>query len=358
MKRLYSSRLPWHTPANRLALLREQHAGYLDLTVSNPTHAGLHYPADLLDALRDPRMLTYEPAAAGLRLAREAVSAYYARRGAQVDPERILLTASTSEAYSYLFKLFCDPGDEVLVPRPSYPLFEFLANLDAVQVAHYSMFYDGHWTIDQLPVTQRSRAIIAVSPNNPTGSLADLDRLRAPGLPLIVDEVFADYAPRAAMVEDAFYLNGLSKIAGLPQMKLGWIVYPEQHRDALELIADTYLSVSAPVQYASLQWLPQADALQEQIRERCRVNEAWLRARLRGTALTPLRIDGGWTIPVEIPQLRGEEDVVCSLLEEHQVLVQPGYFYDFPREAYIVISLLTRPDILEEGVRRIVDTIG
>ena len=355
---MYSSRLPWHTPANRLATLREQHPGYLDLTVSNPTHAGLQYPADLLEALRDPRMLTYEPAAAGLPLAREAVSAYYARRGEQVDPDRILLTASTSEAYSYLFKLFCDPGDEVLVPRPSYPLFGFLAELDAVRVAHYSMFYDGHWTIDQLPVGERTRAVVAVSPNNPTGSLADLNRLRTTGLPLIVDEVFADYAPRTAMVKDAFYLNGLSKIAGLPQMKLGWIVYPPGHRDALELIADTYLSVSAPVQYAALQWLPQADALREQIRERCRINEAWLRARLRGTALTPLPIDGGWTMPVEIPQIRSEEDVVCDLLEEQQVLVQPGYFYDFPREAYVVISLLTQPDILEEGVRRIVDTIG
>ena len=358
MKRLYSSRLPFDTPANRLAVLRGQHPGYLDLTVSNPTQAGISYPADLLDALRDPRMLTYEPAAAGLRLAREAVSAYYARRGAQVDPDRILLTASTSEAYSYLFKLFCDPGDEVLVPRPSYPLFEFLADLDAVRVAHYTMFYDGRWSIDQLPVTARTRAIVAVSPNNPTGSLADLDRLRAPGLPLLVDEVFADYAPRQAMVPDAFYLNGLSKIAALPQMKLGWIIYPEQHRDALELIADTYLSVSAPVQYAALQWLPQADQMQQQIRERCRVNERWLRARLRGTALTPLHIDGGWTMPVEIPRLRSEEDVVCGLLEQHQVLVQPGYFYDFPREAYIVLSLLTQPDILEEGVRRIVDAIG
>lgn len=266
------------------------------------------------------------------------------------SPNRVLLTASTSEAYSYLFKLFCDPGDEVLVPRPSYPLFEMLAALDSVKVVPYTLFYDGQWSVDQLPITSRTRAVIAVSPNNPTGSLANVDELRKHGLPVIVDEVFAAYAAPQQRFDDVFYLNGLSKIAGLPQMKLGWIIHPPQYRDVLELIADTYLSVGAPVQYAAIQWLQQAPAIQQQIIQRCQKNEMMIRQLLRDTVLTPLAIQGGWTIPIEIPRTRPEEDVVCDLLSQYGVLVQPGYFYDFPREAFLVVSLLTPPDILKEGI--------
>lgn len=344
---MYSSRLLWSAKPNRLARLREGVGGYLDLTVSNPTRAGIEYPEDLLDALRDARTLTYDPSAAGLAQTREAVSRYY--RGA-VPPDRVLLTASTSEAYSYLFKLFCDPGDEVLVPQPSYPLFEFLASLENVVARPYRLFYDGRWSIDRIEVTTRTRAIVAVSPNNPTGSLADVEALRRLGLPVIVDEVFADYAPPQRRFDDVFYLNGISKACGLPQMKLGWIVFPEEHREALELIADTYLSASAPVQYAAVRWLDRGAELRRPIVERCAANERWLRERLRGTPLTPLSIDGGWSVPIEIPRVRSEEDFVCELLERDGVLVQPGYFYDFPREAFLVVSLLTPPAILVAGV--------
>ncbi len=326
---------------------------FLDLTISNPTQAGIQYPDGLTLPLADARSLQYDPDPAGLLATREAVCRYY---GA-FSPDRVLLTASTSEAYSYLFKLFCNPGDEVLVPRPSYPLFEMLASLDLVKVIPYTLFYDGFWCVDELPVTERTRAIIAVSPNNPTGSLADIDQLRKHGLPVIVDEVFAAYAPPQERFEDVFYLNGLSKIAGLPQMKLGWIIHPPQHRDALELIADTYLSVSAPVQYAAISWLEQAPKIQQEIRERCHSNELLVREMLKNTVLTPLAIQGGWTIPLEIPRMRPEEDLVCDLLVHHEVLVQPGYFYDFPKEGYLVVSLLTPPDILKEGLRRIVTAL-
>jgi hypothetical protein len=343
--------LPWRVEPNRLTRLREAARDYLDLTLSNPTQAGIEYPEDLLDALRDHRALTYEPSAMGFLEARQAVSRYYRE---SVPPDRILLTASTSEAYSFLFKLLCDPGDEVLVPQPSYPLFEFLAALEGVAARPYRLFYDGRWSIDRIEVTPRTRAIVAVSPNNPTGSLADVAALREYGVPVIVDEVFADYAPPQVRFEDVFYLNGISKSCGLPQMKLGWIVFPREHREALELIADTYLSPSAPVQCAVASWLDRGPAFRRPILERCAANERWLRERLRGTPLTPLAIDGGWTVPIEIPRMSGEEDFVCESLERDGVLVQPGYFYDFPREAFIVVSLLTPPAILEAGMERII----
>lgn len=354
MRQLYSARLPWHAQTNRLADLRTRLTDYLDLTISNPTQAGIDYPPDLIASLADPRVMKYDPHPAGLMAAREAVCRYYN----DYTPERVLLTASTSEAYSYLFKLFCDPDDEVLVPRPSYPLFEMLADLDCVKAMPYMLFYDGHWSIDEMPITPRTRAIIAVSPNNPTGSVADIAQLRSYGLPVIVDEVFAAYAPQQKRFDDVFYLNGLSKIAGLPQMKLGWIIHPPEHRHALELIADTYLSVSAPVQYAAIHWLEIAPKIQRQIIHRCKTNEELTRNMLRDTALTPLRIDGGWTLPIEIPRTRAEEEVVYDLLAKQQVLVQPGYFYDFPREAFIIVSLLTPTDILKKGLERIIAALN
>jgi aspartate/methionine/tyrosine aminotransferase len=283
------------------------------------------------------------------------VAGYYRRRGFAVDPDSILLTASTSEAYSYLFKLFCDPGDAVLVPQPSYPLFDHLAALEGVRAIPYPLFFDGRWLA--APFETPGGAIVAVSPNNPTGSLADIPALRRLGLPLIVDEVFADYAPAAPRYDGVFYLNGLSKAAGLPQMKLGWIVFPPAHRAALEWIADSYLSVSAPVQFAAPAWLARITGIQSQIRDRCAENQRWLRAFLAGTAVTPLPIDGGWTVPLEIPRTRPEEEVACSLLQQQGVLVQPGYFYDFPREAYLVVSLLPPPAIFAEGVRRLAGAI-
>lgn len=305
----------------------------------------------MLAALQDPRALHYEPSAVGLLPARVAVSDYYARRGVTVDPDNILLTASTSEAYAYLFKLLADPGDEILVPRPSYPLFDLLANLESLTVRQYDLHYDGSWFAEDIQIGPYSRAVINVSPNNPTGSVQTID---SRGVPLILDEVFADYllAPQSRQLGD-FTLNGLSKIAALPQMKLGWIIYPSEYRHSLELIADTYLSVSAPVQYAAAAWLNSADSMQAAILDRIRTNDALVRGQLAGTALTPLAIDGGWTLPVELPKIRTEEEWACDLLEHHGVLVQPGYFYDFPREAFIVVSLLTETPILKEGLSRI-----
>ncbi len=325
----YSSRLRWDLAPNRLTRLLDERrsagAAILDLTESNPTAAGFAYPSDqILAALADPRALRYEPAAAGMPSARAAVSQYYSGR---VDPGRILLTASTSEAYAFVFKLLADPGDEVLVPRPSYPLFDYLAALDAVRVVQYPLAYHGTshgtWAIDfdalARSITPRTRAIVLVNPNNPTGSFlkrAELGPLvalcREHNLALISDEVFSDYAlhpDQPQLVRSltevtevlTFCLSGLSKVAGLPQMKLGWIVTngPTRERDQafdrLELIADTYLSVSAPVQLAAPALLGLRTQLQNQILERVRANRAFVLSQI-GPA-SPWRLletEGGW----------------------------------------------------------------
>jgi alanine-synthesizing transaminase len=362
---------------------RSSGAAIFDLTESNPTAAGFEYPADsILAALADPRSMQYEPASAGLQAAREAVSEYYSGHTVgRVDPHRILLTASTSEAYAFVFKLLADPGDEVLVPCPSYPLFDFLAALDAVRVKQYPLVYDGAWVIDfdalARAVTPRSRAIVLVNPNNPTGSFlkgSELGPLAAlcseHGLALISDEVFADYAleARAPVVRSlvgvdavlTFCLSGLSKVAGLPQLKLGWIVAggpPGDRKKAferLELIADTYLSVSAPVQWAAHTLLGLRGRLQEQILARVRANRAFLVDQIGPTSPWKLlATEGGWYAVLEAPRIYSEEDWVLSLLEDDGVLVQPGFFFDFEKEAFLVISLLTRKDVFREGIRRL-----
>ena len=282
--------------------------------------------------------------------------------------ERILLTASTSEAYAYLFKLLANPGDHVLVPRPSYPLFEFLATMENVGVRQYPLRYHGEWSIDlealRGMIEPRTRAIVVVNPNNPTGSFAgerEVQELGALGLPLISDEVFADYAfdGRFRTLLDAnaplvFSMSGLSKVAGLPQMKLGWIVTGgPRRRDAmerLEWIADTYLSVGTPVQCAAGRLLAAGEAVQGQIRERTVANLAVLRDALRGSAADVLDVEGGWEAVVKVPRIRSEEEWVLQLLERRDVLVQPGFFYDFEQEAYLVVSLLTPSETFREGV--------
>jgi alanine-synthesizing transaminase len=379
----YSSRLRWDLAPNRLTRLlddrRSAGAALLDLTESNPTAAGFAYPSDqILAALADPRALSYQPAAAGMPSARAAVSEYYSGR---VDPGRILLTASTSEAYAFVFKLLADPGDEVLVPRPSYPLFDFLAALDAVRVVQYPLVYHSAWSIDfdalAGSITPRSRAIVLVNPNNPTGSFLKQSELgplitlaREHNLALISDEVFSDYAlhpdPRfvhsLTEVTDVltFCLSGLSKVAGLPQLKLGWIVTggPAREREQafqrLELIADTYLSVSAPVQWAAPVLLGLRTRLQLQILARVRANRAFLASQLGPRS--PWRLletEGGWYAILEAPRIQSEEEWVLSLLANDSVLVQPGFFFDFEREAFLVLSLLTPEDVFHEGVRRI-----
>jgi aspartate/methionine/tyrosine aminotransferase len=374
---------------NRLtqALVARRAAGaeLLDLTESNPTHAGLRYPADTVAALADPAMLSYEPAAAGMPEARAAASDYYAARGYDVPAERILLTASTSEAYAYLFKLLANPGDRVLVPRPSYPLFEFLATMENVEVGQYSLQYHGGWGIDVESVTaglmERTRAIVLVNPNNPTGSyvkraeLEELVRLcRAREMALISDEVFADYA----LGEDAtrvtslaatdgcltFSMSGLSKVAGMPQMKLGWVVVngPEALRqeamEKLEWIADTYLSVGTPVQCAAHRLLAAGEAVQRQIRARCAANLQVAREALAGSAANLLQVEGGWYVTLQVARVRSEEEWALALLEGSGVLVQPGYFYDFESEAFLVVSLLTEPGVFAEGIRRVRAMVG
>ena len=374
----YSSRLRWDLASNRLTRLlderRSSGAAILDLTESNPTAAGFAYPSDrILAALADPRALTYQPAAAGLPSARAAVSEdYYSGR---VDPGRILLTASTSEAYAFVFKLLADPGDEVLVPRPSYPLFDFLAALDAVRVVQYPLAYHNTWTIDfealARSITPRTRAIVLVNPNNPTGSFLKQSELgplialaREHNLAIISDEVFSDYVlhPGPNLVHSltgitdvlTFCLSGLSKVAGLPQVKLGWIVATEQAFGHLELIADTYLSVSAPVQLAAPALLGLRAQLQKQILARVRANRAFLVSQI-GPA-SPWRLletEGGWYAILETPRIQSEEEWVLSLLANDGVLVQPGFFFDFEREAFLVLSLLTPENVFEEGVRRV-----
>jgi alanine-synthesizing transaminase len=385
---LFSSRLRWDLAPNRLTRLLDERrsagAAILDLTESNPTAAGFAYPSDqILAALADPRALRYQPAAAGMPSARAAVSEdYYSGR---VDPGRILLTASTSEAYAFVFKLLADPGDEVLVPCPSYPLFDFLAALDAVRVVQYRLVipgaWDAAWSIDfdalARAITPRTRALVLVNPNNPTGSFlkqAELGPLvalcREHNLALISDEVFSDYAlrPDPRLVHSVtevtevltFCLSGLSKVAGLPQLKLGWIVIgglaPEREQtfQRLELIADTYLSISAPVQWAAPALLGIRTQLQNQILARVRSNRAFLASQIGPRS--PWRLletEGGWYAILEAPRIQTEEDWVLSLLASDGVLVQPGFFFDFEREAFLVLSLLTPEEVFREGVRRI-----
>lgn len=371
----FSSRFHWDLRPNRLtqalAARRASGAPVLDLTESNPTHAGFAYPVEIVRAFEDPRMLTYEPSAAGALEAREAVSAYYAARGHRVEADRILLTASTSEAYSYLFKLLCDPGDEVLVPRPSYPLFEFLADMDSVKVRQYSLSYHGGWSMEVPELGERTRAVVLVNPNNPTGSYVKRAELAAlvarcveRGVALISDEVFADFGfgedgdrmtTLAGVQECAtFCMSGLSKIAGLPQMKLGWIVTNRaEARERLEWIADTYLSVSTPVQCAATRLQAAGEEVQRQMRERTERNLAVARELLGGSAGSILAVEGGWYIAVQVPRVRTEEEWVLLLLERDGVLVQPGFFYDFESEAFLVVSLLTQAEDFREGLVRI-----
>ncbi len=380
---MFSSRFHWDLKPNRITeLLRERRGAgkrILDLTESNPTQAGLEYPAAVVEAFQDSRVLTYHPEPAGSIEARQAIASYYERRGIAISPERILLTASTSEGYAYLFKLLCDPGDAVLVPRPSYPLFEFLADMESVAVRQYPLAYHSGWSVDlaalEAAITPRTRAIVVVNLNNPTGSFLKrheaeaLARIcAARGLAIIADEVFSDYgfAPDPERVSTlagvteclSFSMSGLSKIAGLPQMKLGWIAVggPDPLRrsamERLEWIADTYLSVGTPVQCAAPCLLEAGEEMQRQIRERTIANLGYVQGALSGSAGNILTVEGGWYVAVQVPRVRSEEEWVLELILEG-VLVQPGFFYDFASDAFLILSLLTAPEIFREGVDRI-----
>jgi hypothetical protein len=383
---MFSERTRWDLRPNRLAerLAARRAAGarVLDLTESNPTRVGLGYPDDVLDALAGAQARLYEPQPFGLPAAREAVAADFARRGFAVDPDRIVLSASTSEAYAFLFKLLCDPGDDILVPRPGYPLFDFLATLESVEVRTYPLRYDGGWHVDlaalRASLTPRTRAVVVVSPHNPTGACLKRDEREAiealcagHGAALVSDEVFADYTFRedsrraASVARDgpalAFALGGLSKSCGLPQLKLAWtaVTGPEPlRREALvrlEVVADTYLSVSTPVQVAAPELLARREELQASIRARLSWNlEALRRAIGPGCPASLLEPEAGWSAVLRVPATQSEEERVTRLLEERDVLVHPGFFFDFPQEAYLVLSLLPAEAEFAEGVARVV----
>ncbi|HUL74901.1 MAG TPA: pyridoxal phosphate-dependent aminotransferase [Vicinamibacterales bacterium] len=380
---MFSSRLPAALAPNAVsravAALRESGVALIDVTETNPTAVDLPEDGADLASLADPRSQRYAPDPRGLLSAREAIAAEYARRGARVPPDRLILTASTSEAYALLFKLLCDPGDEVLVPQPSYPLFDLLTSLEAVRPRPYHLDYHGLWSIDRPSledaVSSAARAVLVVSPNNPTGSMTRADdrawlaaACAAHGLAIIADEVFADYplAPRAdacSLLGETraltFVLGGLSKSAGLPQVKLGWIAVsgPDALASAaierLEVISDTYLSVSTPVQVAAARLIEGGRSRREAIAARVQGNLAALRAAVRGYPSITLREpEGGWCAVVEVPATRSEEALVLTLLEAARVIAHPGYFFDFSGGAFLVVSLLPRPDLFAEGVRR------
>jgi aspartate/methionine/tyrosine aminotransferase len=386
---MFSSRTRFDLRANRLARAleakRRDGATVIDLTESNPTKVGLPYPGDLLRPLADAQGLRYEPEARGSRLARQAVAEDHGRRGLQVGPDRLILTASTSEAYAFLFKLLCDPGDAVLVPHPGYPLFDFLAGLESVRVDAYPLLYDGAWRIDLAALrdalSPSTRALVLVNPNNPTGSFlkgderAVIEELCAGrGIALVSDEVFADYAFRevpnraGSLAVDgpalAFALGGLSKSCGLPQVKLGWIAVsgPEDLRAEamarLEVVADTFLSVSTPVQVATPHLLARCPELRALIQHRVGGNRRQLAARVgEGSAASLLDAEGGWYAVLRVPRTMSEEERVIGLLEDRDVLVHPGYFFDFASESYLVLSLLPEPEVFEDGVARIVESL-
>lgn len=378
---MISSRLPANREANALARViqarRRGGAAIADLTESNPTQVGLSYPKDLLAPLADPRALDYGPQPLGLWPARAAVAADFRRRGIVLSADRVALTASTSEAYALLFKLLCDAGDEVLIPHPSYPLFEHLTRLESIQAVPYALEYHGSWRVDiesvRRAISNRTRAILIVSPNNPTGSILHRDDLAhlaeiatAANVPLIGDEVFADYrldpAPHAThILADgdvlAFSLGGLSKSAGLPQLKLGWIGVggPSARVDevlaAYEIVADTYLSVATPVQAAAADLIERGAGIRAQILARVKRNlDALRKAATMFPAAGVLPVEGGWSAVVQVPSVLSEEALVLALLEQDGVLVHPGYFFDFPREAFVVVSLLVEPDIFDRAI--------
>jgi aspartate/methionine/tyrosine aminotransferase len=359
--------------------LRAEGVQLCDLTASNPTHCGFAYDAaSLLAPLNNPAALHYEPNPKGLGSAREAVSLYYRDHGATVDPEQILLTASTSEAYSFLFRLLCDPGDEVLIGQPGYPLFDFLARLDDVRLVPYELFYDHGWHLDlealRRSVTPRSRAVVIVHPNNPTGHFtrqADRTALEAlcreHALALIIDEVFLDYALPGHAVESfatgshpvpVFVLSGLSKVAALPQMKAAWIACfaPAEALQRLEVISDTFLSLSAPIQCALPAWLAGRAAPQQQIRQRLQANLATLDAILgRQILVTRLEVEAGWYAVLRVPGLQPEEQTTLELLLHRGVVVHPGGFYGFSGQGWLVVSLLPPELDFRKGIEAIVE---
>jgi alanine-synthesizing transaminase len=380
---MFSRRTEWNLAPNRLTLAHKEAVSsgkkIIDLTISNPTQAEIEYDESaILDALANPKSLDYDPQPKGLLSAREAVSQYYAPT---IDPESLILTTSTSEGYSFVFRLLCNPGDEILVPKPSYPLFDFLAELQDVSLVPYSLIYDHGWQIDfhslETALTPKSRAVVLVHPNNPTGSYISAQERQHLNelchrhkLALIVDEVFLDYAhgkpqPTFAANRDAltFTLSGISKISALPQMKLAWIttsgppaeVAPAMQR--LEIIADTYLSLNAPVQLAAPILLDQRKTIQPQLMNRVRANLAELDQQLAmQKSCTRLVIQGGWYAVLRIPVTRSDEDFAIELLQRSGVLVHPGHFFDFPGDGHLILSLIAVQKEFRSGIAAVLES--
>ena len=409
---MFSERTNWRLAQNRFTQAVEEARGagkrILDLTASNPTRVGLEYDfGAILKALGSVRALDYDPQAKGLREAREAVARYYgdrcldagddANNVSTVDAERIVLTTSTSEGYSFVFRLLCNAGDELLVPKPSYPLFEFLADLQDVKLVPYPLIYDHGWQMDfhsmENAATQRTRGVVVVHPNNPTGSYVHAEEMRTLNafcrqheLALIVDEVFLDYrlgerisAANAVELRSAgptlpahapsfagnqeiltFTLSGLSKISALPQMKVAWVVTSgpaeevEVSMGRLEVIADTYLSMNAPVQWAVPSLLGLRGSIQKQLLDRVRNNLGELDRQLAGQeACQRLSVEGGWYAVLRVPVTRSDEELAIALVREKDVMAHPGHFYDFPRDGYLVLSLITAESEFREGIERV-----
>ena len=388
---MFSDRTNWKLTRNRLTEALEEAgssgAHVIDLTVSNPTRVGLRYDsARILPSLASPQALDYDPQPKGLPSARAAVVDYYETSHGihNLDPERLLLTDSTSEGYSFVLRLLCNPGDDLLVPKPSYPLFEFLADLHDIKLVPYPLIYDHGWQMDfpslSNAVTNRTRGVVVVHPNNPTGSYVlahETEWLnsfcRKHELALIVDEVFLDYAhdgqPRSSFAANrdvlTFTLSGLSKIAALPQMKVAWLLVggPQAEESSamerLEVIADTYLSMNAPIQWAIPQLLQQRNAIQKQLLGRVRVNLANLDRQLAGQKTCQrLHVEGGWCAIVRVPVTKSDEDLAIGILREKSVLIHPGHFYDFLTDGYLVLSLITPEADFAEGVRLVLQAVN
>jgi alanine-synthesizing transaminase len=381
---MFAKRTNWNLETNRLsaALAAHRAAGkpLIDLTLSNPTECGFRYDEEaILSALRNPSALQYEPNPRGLAVARSAVARYYAERAAIVSNDDIFLTTSTSEAYSYVFRTLCNPDDELLIPAPSYPLFEFLADIQDVRLARYALLYDHGWQIDfhalEQAITPRTRGLIVVHPNNPTGHFAKPEEMRklneicaARGIAIIADEVFLDFALNEKQIATfaansgalTFTMSGLSKICGLPQMKAAWLMVsgPEGWKTEalarLEVIADTYLSMSAPIQLAIPGLLEQRHAFLKQVIARVNENLTELDKQLAGQkSCSRLEVEGGWNAVIRVPATRSDEELALELLVTRGVYVHPGHFYDFRSEGYLVVSLISPQGNFSQGLRHL-----
>jgi alanine-synthesizing transaminase len=379
---MFAKRTNWNLETNRLsaALAAHRAAGkpLIDLTVSNPTECGFRYDEEgILNALRNPAALKYEPNPRGLAVARDAVAQYYAERGAVVSSNGIFLTTSTSEAYSYVFRTLCDPEDEILIPAPSYPLFEFLADIQDVRLVHYPLVYDYGWQIDFHTLEQAikpwTRGVIAVHPNNPTGHFMKMEEIRklneicaAREIAIIADEVFLDFALRekqaatfAANSEAlTFTMSGLSKMCGLPQMKAAWLIVsgPELLKEKalarLEVIADTYLSMNAPIQLALPAFLGQRRDFQRQLVTRVEENLLELDRQLaRQESCSRLKVEGAWNAVIRVPATRTDEELSIDLLASKGLYAHPGHFYEFPSDGHLVVSLIGPEAAFAKGIQ-------